>query len=159
MVFLTFSIMMSPKFICDVMQRYWYCDIIFVDCSCIRNCCEADLHKWITTLKINFPPPSIHSLVCKNIQIYLYVSSNTAASPQGFCWSHFVTGHHYLMCIKGIWNSHQYMQKLSWSLEMFKAFRISIGLCPEIWVNDNPIRCKRLNVAPAFIISIQGEWV
>ena len=42
------------------------------------------------------------------------------------------------MCIKGIWNLHQYLQKLSKSVEMFRTFRILIRLCPVIWVNKNP---------------------
>ena len=32
----------------------------------------------------------------------------------------------------------EHQQKLSWSLEMFRTFRILTGLCPEIWVNKNP---------------------
>ena len=31
-----------------------------------------------------------------------------------------------------------YIYKLSWGLEMFGTFKISIRLCPEIWVNKNP---------------------
>ena len=31
-----------------------------------------------------------------------------------------------------------YIQKLSWSLEMFRTFKILFGLCPEIWINKNP---------------------
>ena len=57
---------------------------------------------------------------------------------QGFCWPNFVTGHFYLKCTKGIKNSHQYIQKLSWSLEVFRTSRILIRLCPEIWMNKDP---------------------
>ena len=57
---------------------------------------------------------------------------------QGFCWPNFVTGHSGLKCTRDINNSYQYIEKLSWSLKMFRTFRILIGLCPEFWVNENP---------------------
>ena len=49
------------------------------------------------------------------------------APTQGFCWPNFVTRHFDLKCTKGISNSHQYIQKLSWSLEMFRTFTISMA--------------------------------
>ena len=57
---------------------------------------------------------------------------------QGFCWMNFATGHFDLISIKGIQNSHHYIQKLSGSLEMFRPSRTAIRLCPEIWVNKRP---------------------
>ena len=67
---------------------------------------------------------------------------------QGFCWSKFVTGYFDLMCVEAIWNSYQCIQKLSWSLEMFRTFRILIRLCPEIWLNKNPRMADCRPVSP-----------
>ena len=32
--------------------------------------CKCDLHQWITTVNIDFSPPSIHSLACKTLFIW-----------------------------------------------------------------------------------------
>ena len=57
-------------------------------------------------------------------------------------WSNFVTGHFEFMCIKVIWNSHQYVKKLSWSLKMFRTFRILIRLS---WNLGEKNRCILFN--------------
>ena len=50
---------------------YWHCDVIFVDCSCTRKLAQNDLHYWITTVNIDFSPPGIHGLACKNIGLVI----------------------------------------------------------------------------------------
>ena len=41
--------------------EYWYCDVIFVECSC-----KVALHLWITNVNIDVPPPGIHGVAYKN---------------------------------------------------------------------------------------------
>ena len=75
---------------------------------------------------------------------------------QSFCWLDIVTGHFDFKC-KGIWNSHQYIQKLSLSLESFRTFRILTGLCPEICVNKNPWFHSQRPVTWSFLCFLECE--
>ena len=60
------SIVTSPQLIYDVTQT---CTSIVTSSSLIvlarSNWRKGDLHKWITTVNIDFSPPGIHGLACK----------------------------------------------------------------------------------------------
>ena len=55
-----------------------------------------------------FETPSLSLGRHRNVDPLLHGFTSTKKS-QGFCWSNFVTGHSDFMCIKGIWNTHQYI--------------------------------------------------
>ena len=61
------SIVTSPQWICDVM-RMWRSGIVTSYWSIVparANWRKVDLHKWITTVNIDFSLPGIHNLACK----------------------------------------------------------------------------------------------
>ena len=76
---------------------------------------------------IFFTGTQARSRVCKNGRLLPHAGY--------FCWPNFVTGHFDLMWIKGICNSHQYIQKLSCNLEIFRTeqgFTLSFQIgCPK----------------------------
>ena len=61
------NIVTSSQLICDVMRTRGtgivtsYSSIVLAR----ANWRKGDLHQWITTVNINFSPPSIHGLACK----------------------------------------------------------------------------------------------
>ena len=61
------SIVTSPQLIYDVTWT-WGTGIMTSHLSIVlarANWRNGDLHKWITTVNINFSPPAIHSLACE----------------------------------------------------------------------------------------------
>ena len=64
-----FSTVTSPQLVCHIMRKLGtgivtsYSSIVLAH----ANWSKSNLHKWITTININFSPPGIHGLVCKNI--------------------------------------------------------------------------------------------
>ena len=63
------DIVMSSQLICDV-TRTLGTDIVTSYLSIVlarANWRKGDLHKWITTVNIDFSPPGIHGLACKNM--------------------------------------------------------------------------------------------
>ena len=64
------SIMTSPQLICDVT---WTSTVMSYSSIVLAraNWLEGDLHKWITTVNIDFSPPGIHGLACKNTLSYI----------------------------------------------------------------------------------------
>ena len=70
------NIVTSSKLICDVMQTQG--TGIVTSYSLIVLACKGDLHKWITTVNIDFSPPGIHGLVCRKYSLDMIQSSLTA---------------------------------------------------------------------------------
>ena len=73
--------------------------------------------------------PVISQFCCTDVMMLFHGSASC------FCWSNFVTGYFDLICIKGLWNSQEYIQKLSWSLSWIYSglSEFFIRLSPEIW--------------------------
>ena len=69
------SIVTSPQLSCDV-TRTWGTGIVTSYSLIVlahANWRKGDLHKWITTVNIDFSPPGIHGLACKRILLLVYV--------------------------------------------------------------------------------------
>ena len=45
--------------------RYWHCDVIFVDCSCILKLTQIRYSLVDNNVNIDFPPRGIHGKACK----------------------------------------------------------------------------------------------
>ena len=90
------------------------------------------------------------TLFLKNVLLRFFSYLKMIAIESGFIRANFVTEHFDLKCNKDIWNSHQYIQKLSWSLEIFRTW---IRLYPEIWVSENP--CYNAQIHITYLHSIQ----
>ena len=84
------STVMSPQLICDItgiqdtgiVTSYW--SIVIAR----ANWWKGDLHYWITAVNLDIPPPSIHSLACMKLSLFIIwkqywistVSQNTKSS-------------------------------------------------------------------------------
>ena len=69
-----FSIVTSLQLICDV-TRMRAAGIVTSYLSIVlarANMRKGDLHKWITTVNIDFSPPGIHGLACKKAYLCIY---------------------------------------------------------------------------------------
>ena len=66
------SIVTSLQLFCDV-TRTRVTGIVTSDSSIVpvrANWCKGDIHLWITNVNINFSPPGIHGLACKENYMY-----------------------------------------------------------------------------------------
>ena len=45
--------------------RYWYCEAVFVDCSCLRKLAQSWSQWWTTTVNTDLPSPCIHGRLSK----------------------------------------------------------------------------------------------
>ena len=62
------NIVTSSQLICDVMRKWRHIRRLFLHA---QNWRKDDLHKWITTVNIDFSRPSIHGLPCKKNNIWM----------------------------------------------------------------------------------------
>ena len=75
----------SHQLICDVMQSQGI-HVVTYSLIVLTHAiwCKVDLHWWITTVNINFPPPSIHGLVCQKTQRFIHEYVSFALALQNF---------------------------------------------------------------------------